>query len=75
MTILSALIRFKVKRLDSTTVKISLGLFFSVIIYYINNFFFVMGSTEKISILPAVLIPLIILTLINSIMLKNINEK
>ena len=39
---------FKLKRLDNTTVKISLGLFFSVIIYYINNFFYVMGSTEKI---------------------------
>ena len=39
MTIFSALIMFKVKRLDSTTIKISLGLFFSVVIYYINNFF------------------------------------
>ncbi len=75
MTIFSALIMFRVKRLDNTTIKISLGLFFSVIIYYINNFFFVMGTTEKMSILPAVFIPLIILTVLNSIMLKNINEK
>ncbi len=74
MTIFSALIMFRVKRLDSTTVKISLGLFFSVIIYYINNFFFVMGTTEKISTLYAVFIPLIILTLLNIFMIKNINE-
>ncbi len=75
MTIFSALIMFRVKRLDSTTVKISLGLFFSVIIYYINNFFYVMGATEKMSILPAIFIPLILLTVVNSFMIKNINEK
>ena len=60
MTIFSAVIMFRVKRLDSTTIKISLGLFFSVIIYYINNFFFVMGTTEKMSTLQAIFIPLII---------------
>ena len=65
----------RIKKFDSTTLKISLGLFFSVIIYYINNFFLVMGSTEKMAIIPAILIPLVILTMINSVMLKNINEK
>ena len=75
MTIFSALIMFKIKRTDNTTLNISLGLFFSVIIYYINNFFFVMGSTEKISPMAAILIPLILLTIINSLILKNINEK
>tara|TARA_B100000575_G_C23097142_1_gene632820 strand:+ start:506 stop:1513 length:1008 start_codon:yes stop_codon:yes gene_type:complete len=75
MTIFSALIMFRVKRLDSTTIKISMGLFFSVIIYYINNFFLVMGSTEKMSILPAVFVPLIILTIVNTFMLRNLNEK
>ena len=75
MTIFSALIMFKVKRLDSTTIKISLGLFFSVIIYYINNFFFVMGTTEKISTLPAIFIPLTMLIVLNSFMIKSINEK
>ena len=75
MTIFSALMMFKVKRLDNTTIKISLGLFFSVLIYYINNFFFVMGSTEKISIFPSIFVPLIILTIVNSFMFKNINEK
>ncbi len=75
MTIFSALVMFRVKRLDNTTIKISLGLFFSVIIYYINNFFFVMGSTEKITALPAIFAPLLLLSLVNSLMLKNINEK
>ena len=75
ITIFTALIMFKIKRQDSITFKISIGLFISVIIYYINNFFFVMGSTERISLILAVFIPLIILGMVNSIMIYKINEK
>jgi lipopolysaccharide export system permease protein len=75
ITIFSALIMFRIKRLDSTTFKISLGLFLSVIIYYINNFFFVMGSTERISLMFAIFTPLIILGLVNSFMIYRINER
>ena len=75
ITIFSALIMFKIKRLNTTTIKISLGLFLSVIIYYINNFFLVMGSTEKISLIFAIFIPLIILSLINFFMSYRVNEK
>jgi len=75
ITIFTALIMFKIKRQDSTTFKISLGLFISVIIYYINNFFFVMGTTERISLMFAIFAPLIILGIINSIMIYRINEK
>ena len=75
MTIFSSLIMFRIKRLDNTTLKISLGLFFSVIIYYINNFFFVMGSTEKISSYSAILIPLLILTSVNAVFSRNLNGK
>ncbi len=75
MTIFSSLIMLRIKKYDSTTFKISLGLFFSVIIYYINNFFFVMGSTERISIHSAVIIPLILLSIINFLMCRKINEK
>ncbi len=71
----SSLIMFRVKRLHNSTFKISLGLFFSVIIYYINNFFMVLGSTERISLVFAIFIPLIILTIINSLLLNRINEK
>ena len=75
ITILSSLIMFNIKRLDTTTFKISLGLFISVLIYYINNFFLVMGSTERIPLIFAVFIPLIILSLFNSYMIYRINEK
>jgi lipopolysaccharide export system permease protein len=75
ITIFSALIMLKIKRLSTTTLKISFGLFLSVIIYYINNFFLVMGSTEKISLIFAVFVPLMILSLINVVMSYEINEK
>jgi len=71
----SSMIMFRIKRLHNATFKISLGLFFSVIIYYINNFFMVMGSTERISLVFAIFIPIILLSIINSLMLNKINEK
>ena len=66
---------FNSKHLRSTSIKISIGLFSSVIIYYINNFFYVLGNTERISILISVWTPLLILSLINLAMLRKINEK
>lgn len=75
ITILSALIMFKIKRVDTVTLKISLGLFVSVIIYYINNFFLVMGNTERIPLIFAIFIPLLILSTINIYMVHRINEK
>ena len=75
MTILSSVIMYATKRLKGSTFKISFGLFASVVIYYINNFFNVMGKTEKISLIPSIIVPLVILILINSIFLYRINEK
>ena len=75
MCLFSSMIMFRIKHLSNSTFKIALGLFFSVIIYYLNNFFFVLGSTEKISVIMAIMIPLLFLTLINSAMLYKINEK
>ena len=75
MTVLSATLMFNIKRYSSTTLKISIGLFLSVIIYYINNFFYVMGKTEKLSIFISIWVPLIILLTANLIMVKRINEK
>jgi lipopolysaccharide export system permease protein len=75
MTILSSIIMLNIKRSNSKLIKIIIGLFFSVIIYYINNFFNVMGSTEKIPLMVSIWTPIIFLSLINLIMLININEK
>ena len=75
MTILSSIIMLNTKKSSSKVLKIIIGLFFSVVIYYINNFFNVMGSTEKLPLMVSIWTPIIFLGLINLIMLVNINEK
>jgi lipopolysaccharide export system permease protein len=75
MTILSSIIMLNTKKNNSKVLKILIGLFFSVVIYYINNFFNVMGSTEKLPLMVSIWTPIIFLSLINLIMLVNINEK
>ena len=75
MTIFASLIMLNIKKFDNTTLKIALGLFFSVIIYYISNFFFIMGSTERIPLTISIFVPLILLTFTNLLMSRNINEK
>ena len=66
---------FNTRDFKSNTLKIIIGLFFSVTIYYISNFFNVMGSTEKIPLMFSVWTPLISLMIINFFMLIGINEK
>ena len=75
MTILSAIIMLNSKRYKSSTLKLSLGLFFCVIIYYFNNLFNVLGSTEKINYFLSIWIPLLSLTFLTSLMTYNVNEK
>ena len=75
MTLLSSIIMFNSKTLKSNTLKLVSGLFVSVLIYYINNFFNVLGNTEKLSVLSSVWIPVSLLIFINVIYLRKINEK
>ena len=75
MFIFSAIIMMNTKTFRNKSLKITIGLFFSVIIYYINNFFYVLGTSEKINVISSVIIPLIILSIINSIFIRNINAK
>ena len=75
MTIFASIIMFNTKRFKSTILKISVGLFSSVIIYYVNNFLNVMGKTEKISLMLSIMIPLLTLFFINFFLLYKINEK
>ena len=75
MTIFSSVIMLSTKELKSSILKISIGLFFSVVIYYLFNFFNVLGKTEKINLFISVLLPIILLTVINSIMIRRFNEK
>jgi len=75
MTILSAVIMFNTKNFQSYTLKVAIGFFLSVIVYYFNNFFNALGITEKISYNSSIWVPLILLSIINLFVMRNINEK
>ena len=73
IALFSSLLMLNIKQIKGTTFKISIGLFFSVIIYYLNNISYVLGGIEKISLLFSIFIPLLILATIISLMLYRIN--
>jgi lipopolysaccharide export system permease protein len=75
ITILSSIIMFNIGYQKNTFYKITLGIFLSVIIYYINYFLNVLGTNEKIPIISSIFMPLLILTIINFTYIIKINEK
>ena len=75
MFVFAAIIMMNTKTFKSKSLKIIIGLFLSVIIYYLNNFFYVMGSTERLSLMISILMPLLLLALVISFMSIKINEK
>ena len=75
MTLLASIIMFYSRSYHSNTLKISIGLFFSVLVYYINNFLYIMGKTEKINVIFSIWIPIIILLIFSSMYTFKINEK
>ena len=75
ITIFSAIIMFNIGFQKNTFYKITLGIFLSVIIYYINNFLSVLGTNEKIPVTLSIFLPLIILSIINFISIIKLNEK
>ena len=75
MTILSSVIMLNIRNYESSTFKISLGLFLSVLIYYMNNFSNILGKIGKLPLSLSIIFPLIIIMTINGIMLIKINDK
>ena len=75
ITIFSAIIMFNIGYQKNTFFKITLGIFLSVIIYYISNFLSVLGTNEKIPLTLSIFLPLIILSIINFISIIKLNEK
>ncbi len=75
MTILSAIMMFSIGFQKNTLFKIILGILMSVIIYYVNYFFNVLGANEKIPLVLSIWFPLIILLITNFIFMVRLNEK
>ena len=75
LTLFSGLIMLNTKKFKSNTVKISIGLFLCVLIYYFNNLLYVMGLTEKIDAKLSIWTPIILLMILTLIMSNKLNEK
>ena len=73
MTIFSSVIMLNSKKYTNSTLKISLGLFFCVIIYYLNNLFNVLDQPKLIIFVD--LDTIIIINILTSLMTYNVNEK
>ncbi len=75
MTILSAVIMFNVKKNKSLFFHVILGIFISVMIYYLKFIFVSLGNTGVIPASISIFLPIIFITLATSIGLVRVNEK
>ena len=73
MTIIASMIMLSKHNIKNNTFKLVIGLFVSVIIYYINNYFNVLGKTEKLTVLASIWIPILVLTLFSIIFARKVN--
>ena len=75
ITIFSSIIMFNIGYQKNTLFKIVFGIFLSVIIYYVNYFFNILGTSKKIPLILSIFLPLIILSIINFTSIIKLNEK
>lgn len=75
MTILASIIMINIKRNKPLVFHVILGIFISVVIYYIYYLFNLLGKTEKIPLYSSTWLPLLLLTILVIIGLIRINEK
>ena len=75
MTAIGAILMLNIKYNKSRIFNIVLGILFSVLIYYINYFFNLLGTNQKIPITISIWLPYIMLILICMIGIVRINEK
>ena len=75
MTILSSVIMINIKNNKSKFFNIILGIFLSVMIYYLNFMFVSLGNTGKIPANISVFLPILFITILTTMGLVRINEK
>ena len=75
ITIFAAIIMLNIGYGKNTFFTITYGIFLSVVIYYINYFFNILGTNERIPLFLSIILPLIILSIINFTSIIKLNEK
>ena len=75
MTIIGSMLMLKFKFIKSRFFMLVIGVFFSVIIYYINYFSTLFGTNETVPAELSIWLPMVILVLVCVLGLIKINEK
>ena len=75
MITISSILMFNTKYNKSKIFNIIIGILMSVSIYYINYFFNIMGTNERIPVFLSIWFPMFVLSLFTIIGLLKINEK
>ena len=75
MTIISTLIMMNIKYQKKILFNLFIGIFLSVVIYYIGHFSSLLGINKKIPLILSVWLPILVLALISIIGMVRINEK
>ena len=75
MTLLSSILMLNIKRNKPIIFHIILGIFLSVLIYYLYYLFNIMGENQKIPLLLSIYLPFLMLSFLILIGLVRINEK
>jgi lipopolysaccharide export system permease protein len=75
MTVLSSIIMINIKQRNSIFFNIILGIFVSVVIYYLNYMFVSLGNTGKIPATISIFLPILFISIITIMGLVKINEK
>ncbi len=75
LTVLSAVIMFNFRKDKSLFYHVILGIFMSVIIYYINFMFTSLGNNGKIPIISSIYLPILFISIFAIIGLIRVNEK
>ena len=75
MTVISSIVMLNTKRNKTFIYHVTMGIFLSVLIYYLYYLFNLLGQNGKIPLLLSVWFPLFVLSTLITIGLIRINEK
>ena len=75
MTIFTSIIMFRIKINRPLIFHVIFGILLSVLLYYLTFLFRVLGENDKLPLLFSIWLPLIIISLINTLGMIRINEK
>ena len=75
MTIIATIVMLNIKPNKSKVFYLVLGIALSVIIFYLSNFINILGKNERLPMMLAIWLPLIILSIFNMIGMVRLNEK